>query len=63
MLYRGFIGVYHGVLGHLWGRKITFPKSIGICSEVVVEAENHSETAQKVIFVVMGGATVGQAAT
>ena len=58
-----YIGVYHGVLGHFWGRKITFPKSIGICSEVVVEAGNRPETPKKVIFEHRGGATVGQAAT
>ena len=54
--------VFHGVLGHFRGRKITFPESIGICSEVVVEAENHSETPQKVVFEHRGGVTVGQAA-
>ena len=58
-----YIGVYHGVLGHFWGQKITFPKSIGICSGVVVEAGNRPETPKKVILVVMGGAPVGQAAT
>ena len=58
-----YIGVFQGVLGHFWGQKITFPKSIGICSGVVVEAGNHPETPKKVILVVMGGAPVGQAAT
>ena len=57
-----YIGVYHGVLGHFWGQKITFPKSIGNCSVVVVEAGNRPEKPQKVIFKPQGCPTGGQAA-
>ena len=45
-----YIGVYHGVLGHFWGKNITFPKSTGIHSEVAVEAGNCPEKPQKVIL-------------
>ena len=57
MLYRG---VSWGCWVTLGVKKITFPKSIEINSGVVLEAGNHSETAQKVVW---GGVTVGQAAT